>query len=163
MKVVTQVLLCLAAAPTIALAATPTTPPGWTFAKWGLSPAQLRAASHGTVHAGSGGPDLLKSEYAVGAFKFRVEFDYGPKPDNPGDTDEDNLVFDGVTMGLDPKSGTCAALAAYLPKVFGKPDRVTSQGPLGLWWYKQDGAYDINYYSFPDKSCGISYGPVGDH
>lgn len=162
MKVVTPLLLCLAAAPTIGLAATPPTPPGWTFAKWGLTPAQLRAASHGTVRAGaSGSPDQLNEEYAIGAFKFRVEFNYAPKPDNPGDTDEDNLVLDGITMGLDLKSGDCAALAAYLPKAFGKPDRVTRQGPLGYWWYKKGQAYDINYYSFPDRRCGIAYAPIG--
>ena len=158
---VTPLVLALVAAPAVALAASPAAPPGWSFAQWGATPAQLRAASHGAVQAGAGGADQLKAEYALGAFKFRVAFDYAPKPDNPGDTDADNLVFDGVTLSLDPKSGGCAALAAYLPKLFGKPDRVTTEGPLGIWWYKKDGAYDIDYYSFPDKSCGIQYGPIG--
>jgi len=162
MKVVTTIVLCLAAAPTIALAGSATTPPGWNFAKWGIAPAQLRAASHGAVSASqSGGPDTLDEPYSIGTFKFTGEFDYMPRREDPGNSAEDNLIFDGITMSLDLHSGTCAQLAAYLPEVFGKPDRTTKEGQVGYWWYKKDQAYDINYYSWPDRSCGIEYSPIG--
>jgi hypothetical protein len=162
MKFVRAMVLSLVAAPTVALAASAAAPPGWDFVKWGMTPTQLRAASHGTVHPDkSGDLDFLNGEYSIGTFKFTVEFGYSSRPDDPGNFAQDNLVFDGITMGLDLKSGTCAGLAAYLPRVFGKPDRTTTEGPQGYWWYKKDLAYDINYYSWPDKSCGIEYSPIG--
>lgn len=163
MMVVRAVVLSFVAAPTVALAASVAAPPGWDFAKWGMTPAQLRAASHGMISpSGTGELDSLNGEYSIGPFKFTVDFNYTPRSDDPGNYSDDNLVFDGVTMGLDLKSGTCAGLAAYLPKVYGKPSRTTTLGPQGYWWYKKDSAYDINYYSWPDKSCGIEYSPIGE-
>jgi len=99
-------------------------------------------------------PDQLNEEYAVGAFKFRVEFNYAPKPDNPGDTDEENLVFDGITMGLDPKSGDWRRVAAYLPKAFGKPDRSPAKGRSDTGVQERPSLRD-QLLLIPRKSCGI--------
>jgi hypothetical protein len=136
--------------------------PGWEFARWGMTPAQVRAASNGTVKATApGGADSLNAEYVMGSFKFFVDIDYAPRPADPGNSAEDNLVLVGITMALDPTSGSCSDLVAYAKKIFGKPDKTTTQGPLNLDWRKKDLGDDITYYSWPDKSCGIEYGPLG--
>jgi hypothetical protein len=136
--------------------------PGWEFARWGMTPAQVRAASHGTVKdTAAGSADSLNGEYVMGQFKFFVDIDYAPRPDDPGNSAEDNLILVGINMNLDPKSGSCSELVAYSKKIFGKPDKTTTQGPLYLDWYKKDIGNDIGYYSWPDKSCGIEYGPLG--
>lgn len=135
--------------------------PGWEFARWGMSPAQVRAASRGAVIAAEGGVDSLTGEYAMGSFRFNVDIDYQPKPDDPGNTAEDNLILDGVVLSLDAKSGSCTALVAYLKTTLGKPDRTTTQGPLNLDWNKKAIGDHITYFSWPDKSCGVEYGPYG--
>jgi len=132
------------------------------FAKWGITPAASSAPRPmGRSTYRSGGPDTLNGPYSIDTFQFAVEFDYMPRSEDPGNFAEDNLIFDGITMSLDLKSGTCIELAAYLPKIFGKPDRITREGPLGYWWNKKGQAYDVNYYSWPDRSCGIEYSPIG--
>ena len=79
--------------------------PGWEFARWGMTPAQVRTASNGTVKAAApGGADSLNGEYAMGSFKFFVDIDYAPRPDDPGNSAEDNLVLVGITMTLDATS-----------------------------------------------------------
>src|SRR5690348_3143569 len=67
---------------------------GWEFAKWGMSPEQLRAASHGAVSAGSPGYDRMSREYSLAKFKFNVVFDYVSPRDDLGTTNPDALKLD---------------------------------------------------------------------
>jgi hypothetical protein len=135
--------------------------PGWEFARWGMTPAQVRAASHGVVIGTVAGVDSLTGDYAMGPFKFNVDIDYQPRPDDPGNSAADNLILGGVVLSLEARSGSCPALAAYLKTIYGKPDRTTTQGPLNLDWRKKAIGDDITYFSWPDKSCGVRYGPYG--
>jgi hypothetical protein len=142
-------------------AAMATKTPGWEFARWGMTPAQVRAASHGVVIGTEAGIDSLTGEYAMGPFKFNVDIDYQPRPDDPGNSAAGNLILGGVVLSLDARTGSCPALAAYLKTIFGKPDRTTTQGPLNLDWRRKAIGDDITYFSWPDKSCGVRYGPYG--
>jgi len=158
MKFLAAALLSVLVAPTTVLAASP----GWEFARWGMTPAEVRAASHGSVRAGeSSGYDTLDGEYPMGRFKFAVVFNYEPHPDDPGNSSESNLRLGGVGMKLDLKSGACAQLGAYLTRRLGHPDHATTEGPPAYKWRKQDLGDEIDYTSWPDGSCGIQYSPIG--
>src|SRR5690242_3041299 len=61
---------------------------GWEFAKWGMSPEQLRAASHGVVSKSSLGYDRMSRQYSMAKFQFNVVFDYVPPRDDPGNTSQ---------------------------------------------------------------------------
>lgn len=127
-----------------------------------MTPAQVRAASHGAVKdTEAGSARSLNGEYAMGHFRFSVDLNYQPRPEDPGNFADDNLVLGGITMSLDDKSGTCTELVVYLTQLFGKPDHATTQGPLNLDWHKKEIGDDITYFSWPDKSCGVEYGPYG--
>jgi len=110
---------------------------GWEFARWGMNPDELRAASHGAVSAGNAGYDLLRREYSMAKFKFNVVFDYVPPHDDPGNTNPDALKLDAVLLSLSLKSGTCSELATYLKSIYGKPDRMFARGPAGFLWHKK--------------------------
>src|SRR5690348_9931614 len=86
---------------------------GWEFARWGMGPEQLRAASHGAVSESSPGYDRMSHKYSMAKFKFDVVFDYVPPRDDPGNTNPNSLKLDAVLLNLDFKSGTCAELASY--------------------------------------------------
>ena len=145
-----------------AQAAQPRPSGGWEFARWGMSPEQLRAASRGAVSAGSPGYDRLSREYSMAKFKFNVVFDYVPPQDDPGSTNPDALKLNAVLLNLDFKSGTCAELTAYLESTYGKPDRTFANGPGGFLWHNKELGDDIEYSTWNEhKSCTVMYMPLG--
>src|SRR5579872_6450378 len=121
---------------------------GWEFARWGMNPDELRAASHGAVSAGNASYDLLRREYSMAKFKFNVVFDYVPPRDDPGNTNPEALKLDAVLLNLDLKSGRCAELTTYLQGIYGKPDRTFASGPAGLLWSSAKLGDDIEYYTW---------------
>ena len=136
---------------------------GWDFAKWGMTPAQLRAASHGTVPVNNAGYDTMKGEYSMGKFKFDVQFDYIPPADDPGNQDPKFLKLNAVLLDMNANSGSCTDLTAYLTTAYGKPDRTFSAGPAGyLWSNKKIG--DVQYSTWDkNKTCSVMYMPQGGH
>jgi hypothetical protein len=138
---------------------------GWKFARWGMTPAQLGAASHGAVPAGEGARyAAMTGEYAMGQFKFSVAFDYAPPRADPGDIDPRTLQLNAVQLRLDSASGACAELEAYLGAVYGKPDRTLPGGPAGLLWNSKVLGDDVTYYSWDQqKTCSVMYMTLGGH
>jgi hypothetical protein len=136
---------------------------GWQFARWGMTPMQLGAASHGGVPAGEGSTyDQMTGEYAMGRFKFDVGFAYAPRRDDPGNNDPNNLQLNAVQLNLDFASGTCAELKDYLKTLYGKPDRTFARGPGGMLWNRKAIGDDVEYYAFDDKKlCTVTYMTLG--
>ena len=135
---------------------------GWEFARCGMSPEQLRAASRGAVSVGSPGYGRLSREYSIAKFKFNVVFDYVPPRDDPGNTNPDALKLDAVLLNLDFKSGTCAELTTYLKSTNGTPDRTFASGPAGFLWHTKELGNDIQYFNWNvRKSCTVMYMPLG--
>ena len=133
-------------------------PTGWEFAKWGMTSAQVRAASHGAVHQGSadGAYDVMPREYIMGQFRFNVTFDYRSR----SNFEPQDLVLEAVSLDLDAKSGTCAQLDAYLRSIYGKPARTSASGPAGDdWSTKQLG--DVSYSTWDGKKCTLLYMAYG--
>ena len=143
----------------------PAASPGWEFARWGMTPNQVGAASHGAAPAGKDSRyDTLAREYSMGKFKFNVVFDYKPSPDDPGNTDPRKLFLDAVLLNLDLSSGTCAELADYLRKIYGAPDRTFSAGPAGFLWNRKDIGDDVNYYTWNEhRGCTVMYMTLGGY
>ena len=137
---------------------------GWEFARWGMSPEQLRAASHGSVPAGNPGSDLMSRKYSMGKFKFKVVFDYEPPRDDPGNSDLKALKLDAVLLNLDLGSGTCAELTTYLKRIYGKPDQTSASGPAGYFWHNIKLGDDIQYSTWNEyKGCSVMYTPLSAH
>ena len=145
--------------------AQPAPSPGWEFARWGMTPGQVGAASHGAVPAGEHSSyDTLARQYSMDKFKFNVGFDYKPRPADPGNIDRKNLVLDAVLLNLDFNSGTCADLAAYLHKIYGEPDRTFTAGPTGFLWNRKDIGDDVEYYTWDEhRGCTVMYMPLGGY
>jgi hypothetical protein len=153
---------CLLAA-TAGAGSPPMSSTGWEFAKWGMTPAQLRAASHGAVPKSNAGYDAMAGKYSMGKFKFDVVLDYSPRAGDPGNYDPRNLIFNAALLNLDASSGSCTDLTAYLETAYGKPDRTFSAGPAGyLWTNKKIG--DVQYSTWDgNKTCSVMYMPFGGH
>jgi hypothetical protein len=161
MKILAATAIVLGLAPAIAgaTAAPSDQRPGASFAHWGMTPEQVRAASHGMVVVDQPGRDDWKGEYSIGRFRFHVSVDYAPDREHPDEGQDETLRLVNLTMALDRTSGTCAALAAYLPTVFGAPAHRTTAGPVNLEWRWKAQDDSLRYYSWPDKKCGVQYGP----
>jgi hypothetical protein len=134
---------------------------GWEFARWGMSPEQLRAAARGAVSAGNAGSDQMSREYSMAKFKFKVVFDYAPPRDDPGNTDLQALQLDAVLLNLNLRSGTCTELTNYLKTIYGKPDQTFASGPAGLLWHEKELGDDIEYSTWNEhKGCTVMYMPL---
>ena len=164
MKLLVAIFAGLVATSAVAAPASPQAPtPGWQFVRWGMTPAELRAASNGAVPANTDpGYDRMKGEYAMGKFKFDVVFDYHPPANDPGNTDPSTLGLDAVMLDLNLKSGSCAKLEAYLKTLYGPPDRTADKGPAGDTWSRKDIGDDVSYSTFdPKKACSVMYMALG--
>jgi hypothetical protein len=137
-------------------------PKAWEFARWGMNPEQLRAASRGAVSTGSPGYDRMIREYSMAKFKFDVVFDYVPPHEDPGNNNPKTLRLDAVLLNLNLKSGTCAELTAYLKNIYGKPNQVFASGPAGFLWHEKELGDDIEYSTWNEhKGCTVMYMPLG--
>jgi hypothetical protein len=124
----------------------------WTYARWGMSAAQLVAASNGeavlarqdsktnTVFGSTG----AEARYSQPPFTFRVFFNFR----------YDKLTQ--VTLHPEPKAD-CTPLIDDLTRRFGPPGiKSLYTGITTFFWADTAGANDIRIFRVPD-TCSISY------
>jgi hypothetical protein len=129
-----------------ALAASPASA-NWQWTQWGMAPAQVIAASGGTVHAGSN-PNVLEGAYTAGGRTYAATFQF----------------LNGGLAKVELKlAGTaaCESMTTDLANIYGKPDR-TAFGNYGIGvgeWLDRSNGNDV-VVSFLVQKCSVAYAPL---
>jgi hypothetical protein len=135
-------------------AASPPQGAGWTFAHWGMTPAQVRTASAGKVHADPdmADNDILDGDTAIGAMKFMVRFGY------------EHGRLASVTLDIDSgldADNPCAPVRAWLKKTYGAPALTSEGGYNNQEWpdRKTGNTVQLSFLGQGETVCHLIYEP----
>ena len=148
--------LLILAAPALALPATPPAKGGWSFAHWGMSKAEVRAASGGRAHAPDADPDdpddTVDGGATLGPFIFdSVRLEYA----------REGLVQ--INLHLAGHAGDCAKLGAYMKQTYGPKWTVEDEeGSHTLAWDDAASGNEVLWTRMDDGDdvCEVVYDPL---
>jgi|HubBroStandDraft_5_1064220.scaffolds.fasta_scaffold191871_2 hypothetical protein len=122
---------------------------GWTFARWGMTRAEVEAASNGVSNpTAQDNEDSVTGEQAIGAFRFQVTLEF----------QDDHLSEIRFAPTFPPKK--CAALRGYLGDTYGRPALEDNTGAKISWWRDLPNANTIRYAMLDGGGCSLSYQPM---
>jgi hypothetical protein len=123
---------------------------GLMFAHWGMTRAEVEAASDGKTHAADElGADTVDGDYVLGGFKFGVELVF----------DEDTHLKE-VKLKPDFPPKQCAALKAYLRDKLGAPTLEGDAGYKTTWWRDEPHGNAVEFAAMSGQVCSLSYQPL---
>ena len=151
----------LAPAAVVKGAATTEPQGGWTFAHWGMTRRQLRAAAAAAGVRVADAPDdpgdILESGVTLAEIKMNARFRY----DAPGDKAQLDEIDLEPAAGQAASVKLCAAMTAYETKLHGKPDSVSTTGDWrGPTWHVVADGDQIGVGGIPGYDCFIELNPL---
>jgi hypothetical protein len=138
----------MVAAAVLAAAVAATPAGGWSFAHWGMTRAEVRAASGGKLgDGGDADTDNLAGGASVAGFAFAVSLTYA----------------DGRLSQIDFRllnPGRCPALGDYLKKTYGRAGAERMGGYPTVGWTDRRGGNEIELSVLEGASCHMNYAPI---
>jgi len=126
---------------------------GWEFAHWGMTRAEVRAASAGKAHQHDDTNDTVDGGASVGPFKLQVLLQYASPDDDAGLT--------MVILALDGPDRECPALRPYLAKTYAAPGEAWAHGMYsGFSWTDAKGGNQVELTRMSGINCEIRLTPL---
>ncbi|HVN01085.1 MAG TPA: hypothetical protein VMT68_12820 [Caulobacteraceae bacterium] len=123
---------------------------GWSFAHWGMTRAEVEAASDGKTHAGDDDvSDTVDGDYMLGGFKFQVQLAFD---------DATHLAEVKLTPAFPPKQ--CGALKAFLRDKLGAPTLEADTGGKTTWWRDERNSNAVEFSQQSGQVCSLAYHPL---